>query len=210
MAPKVKEALSWLSEAAETAAGWATVVLIAYALLFMDLNGNGRLVDTFSAAAREALGLAPAPKAVAVQTRVVPVRPVDEAKVAQDRMFAIPEEPQQEIRVPVAANDQPRPEQMTDAPADASAGKDWRKHLSTKLRTFTVYGRGDETSSASASAANAPASASGAGAVPAPTPAASGSAARLGSSAPAVARPGVSSRVSRVGEAPADSVRNFR
>lgn len=208
MAPKVKEALSWLSEAAETAAGWATVALIAYALLFMDLNGNGRLVDTFSAAAREALGLAPAPKPVAVQTRVVPVRPVDEAKVAQDRMFALPEESQQEIRVPVAANDQPRPETLTDAPADASAGKDWRKHLSTQLRTFTVYGRGEQSSSASASATNAAPGSAPSAAVP--TPAAPGSAARLGSATPAVARPGVSSRASRVGAEPADSVRNFR
>ncbi|MBI3564157.1 MAG: hypothetical protein HY079_03060 [Elusimicrobia bacterium] len=209
MAPKVKEALSWVSEAVETAAGWAVVFVIAYALLFMDFNGNGRLVDTFKAAAREALGMAPAPRQVAVRTRVVPVRPVDEARVAQDRMFAIPEVADQEIRVPVAAADQPRPsEQITDAPADASAGGDWRKHLSTKLRTFTVYGRGETTSSASAAVQDAPASA--AAKASAPTPAAPGSAARLGASTPPAARPGVSSRVSRVGEAPADSVRNFR
>lgn len=209
MASKVKEALSWLSEAAETAAGWAAVFVIAYALLFMDLNGNGRLVDTFRAAAREALGTAPAPRVVAVQTRVVPVRPVDEAKVAQDRMFALPEVDDREIRVPVAAADQPRPpEQLTDAPADASAGADWRRHLSTKLRTFTVYGRGETPSIVGGAPANTPTAAAAKAA--APTPSVPGSAYRLGASAPAQARPGVSSRVVKVGDAPADSVRNFR
>ncbi len=211
MAPKVKEALNWATEAVETACGWAAAVVLVYAVLFMDFNGNGRLIDSIKGAAQEALGAAPAPRPVAVQTRVVPVRPVDEEKVAQDRMLTLPEVANEEIRVPVAAADQPRPaEQMTDAPADAGAKGDWRKHLTTSLRSFTVYGRGEQTSSASASATSAVKGAAVKASAAAPTQAVAASAFRQGLSAPAQARPGVSDHVVRVGDAPADGVRNFR
>jgi hypothetical protein len=209
MAPKVKEAVDWAKEAVETACGWAAVVVVAYALLFMDFNGNGRLIDSIKGAAQEAMGVAPAPRPVALRTRVVPVRPVDEAKVAQDRMFAIPEVANEEIRVPVVAADQPRvADEMTDAPADTNAKGDWRKHLTSSLRSFTVYGRGDQSSSASASASKGTAATKVS--APAPTAAVAVSAFSQGSSTPAQARPGVSDHVSRVGEAPADGVRNFR
>lgn len=210
MAPKVKEAMSWAKEAVETACGWAAVVVVAYALLFMDFQGNGRLIDSIKGAAQEAMGVAPAPRPVALRTRIVPVRPIDEARVAQDRMFAIPEVANEEIRVPVVAADQPRvADELTDAPADASAKGDWRKHLTTSLRSFTVYGRGEQSSSASASASAGKPAATRVSA-PAPTAAVASSAFSQGSSTPAQARPGVSDHVSRVGEAPADGVRNFR
>lgn len=212
MAPKVKEAMSWASEAIETACGWAVAALALYAILFVDLNGNGRLIDTVQAAAREALGMAPAPRPVAVQTRVVPVRPVDEAKLAQDRMLTIPDVPEHEIAVPVVAANQPSPaETITDAPADPGAGKSWRKHLTGSLRSFTVYGRGEQASVTSAAAPAAGGSASGkAAASAAPTPAVAMSAYHQASvSAPAQARPGVSDHVVRVGET-SDGVRNFR
>jgi len=207
MAPKVREAMSWASEAVETACGWALAALAVYAVLFVDFNGNGRLIDSIRGAAREAVGEAPAPRPAALRTRVVPVRPVDEAKVAQDRMLTLPEVADQEIRVPVAAADQPA-ETITDAPADPRAGKDWRKHLTTSLRKFTVYGRGEQTSSASASvssASGATARASGA----APTAAVAASAYRQGAAFPAQARPGVSDHVVKV-DGTSDNVRNFR
>lgn len=212
MAPKVKaavgEAASWLSEALETAAGWALIVVAAYGLLFVDLTGNGRLWDALRGAIQENAQLPPPAKNMAVEMHVVPVRPPDEAVKAQNHMLLVPEEPEKEISVPVAAAVQPaRPEALTDAPADARAsGKDWKKHLTSRLRTFTVYGEGEEHSSASASNGASAASRSVA-ASPVPTPATADSAYKAG--AAASARPGISSRVTPVSNGAADSVRNF-
>lgn len=202
MAPKVKEAMSWASDAIETAAGWAIVFVALYGLLFVDMTGNGRLWDAIRGVAQDSLP-AKSPGNVAVQMRRVPARPPDSETKAQNRMLLVPEVSDTEIAVAVAA---PQPEQMTDAPADAYAGKDWRVHLKGEMRKFSVYGKGEERSSASASA---PAGAARAAvAVSAPTPAAAVSAYRAG--AAAEARPGIGDHVTRVSNGASDGVRNFR
>ena len=150
MAPKVKAAFGVLSDAIETACGWAFGAVAIYALLFVNMTGNGTLWDSMRGVIMDQ-SVAP-PKAAAVQTRVVPVRPVDSMAVAQNRMLMVPSEPTSEFSVPVLAADQPRAaDQITDAPADAKAGKSWKKHLNGSLRTFTVYGEGEQRSSASTS-----------------------------------------------------------
>jgi hypothetical protein len=134
---------------------------------------------------------------------------------AQNRMLMVPGEPEKEFSVPVvAANQAGRAAgQITDAPADSSkTGKDWRKHLDGSLRKFTVYGNGDQHSSASTSAGSSAQGSSGASsgravAAQAATPAVAASAYHVGITAEA--RPGVTDHVSQVGDA-TDGVRNFR
>jgi hypothetical protein len=206
MAPKVKEAMSWASEAVETAFGWAFIACALYTILFVNFTGNGTLWDSMRGVARDSV---PAKtRDTAVQVRVVPVRPPDLAQKAQNRMLMIPEVPDQEIKVPVMAGSQFRADdRMTDAPADGKAGKTWKKRLVGSLRTFTVYGRGEQTSSASASVGEAPAPANR-GSAPAPTYAAEESAYRVG--AAATARPGISDHITPVTSGASDGVRNFR
>jgi hypothetical protein len=212
MAPKVKEAMGVLSGVIETACGWAFVAVALYAMLFVNMTGNGTLYDAARSMALEAAGL-PNPKKVDVQRRVVPVRPVDSISAEQNRMLMVPGEPEKEFAVTVAAPQQPRAaEQITDAPADASAGTNWQKHLNGSLRSFTVYGNGDQRSSASASAGSA-SGAPAAAHAPAPvvasaTPATSGSAYHAGITAEA--RPGVSDHVSAINSGAGDGVNNFR
>jgi hypothetical protein len=215
MAPKIKEAMGVLSGAVETACGWAFIAVAFYALLFVNMTGNGTLYDAARSMVLDAAGL-PNPKKVDVQRRVVPVRPINSITAEQNRMLMVPGEPDKEFVVTVAASQQPvRPaEQITDAPADATAGTNWQKHLNGSLRTFTVYGNGDQTSSASASAGSAK-GASGAARASAPatsvaaaTPATSGSAFHAGITAEA--RPGVSDHVSAVNSGAGDGVNNFR
>lgn len=213
MAPKVKEAMGVMSDALETACGWAFVAVALYALLFVNMTGNGTLWDSMRGVFMDAS--VAAPKAAAVQVRVVPVRPVDAMAVAQNRMLMVPGEPEKEFAVPVVASQQAavRPaDQITDAPTDGKTG-DWHKHLNGSLRTFTVYGEGEQHSSASAGGAASAASGSTgassarpAAAIPA-TPAVAASAYHAGISAEA--RPGVTDHVSQVGDS-TDGVRNFR
>jgi hypothetical protein len=215
MAPKAKAALGAMSDALETACGWAFCAVALYALLFLNLTGNGALWESLRAVVLDA---APAEMSMnaAVQTRVVPVRPPgadDKAVKAQDRMLLIPSEPEHEFKVPVVAQQQGGrgPDQITDAPADATAGRDWHKHLNGSLRTFTVYGNGDQPSVASASAGSAKNSTGSApvrAAAPAPTPATAVSAYHAGLTA--AARPGVTDHVSQVDAGTADGVQNFR
>jgi hypothetical protein len=211
MAPKVKEAMGVMSDALETACGWAFVAVALYALLFVNMTGNGTLWDSMRGVFMDA-SIAP-PKDAAVQVRTVPVRPVDSMTVAQNRMLMVPGEPEKEFTVPVLAADQPRAAgQITDAPSDGKTGKDWRKHLDGSLRKFTVYGAGEQHSSASTSAGAAQgssgASSGHAVAIQAATPAVAASAYHAGITAEA--RPGVTDHVSQVGEGTGDGVRNFR
>ena len=214
MAPKVKEAMGVMSDALETACGWAFVVVAIYALLFVNMTGNGTLWESMRGVLMDA-SVAP-PKDAAVQVRVVPVRPVDAMTVAQNRMLMVPGEPEKEFSVPVLAANQPgrAAGQITDAPSDGKTGKDWRKHLDGSLRKFTVYGAGEQHSSASTSAGPAAKSSSGSGApavrvaAPVATPAVAASAYHAGITAEA--RPGVTDHVSQVGESSGDGVRNFR
>jgi hypothetical protein len=81
------------------------------------------------------------------------------------------------------------------------------------LRTFTVYGEGDQHSSASMSsggsaASGGPSSVRAAEAAPMPTPATPNSAYRAGIAAES--RPGVTDHVSQVNVGAADGVNNFR
>jgi hypothetical protein len=196
MAPGAKQAMS---DALKTACGWAFCVVALYALLFANVSGNGALWDSLRGIIRD---VEPAPVSMsAAVTLTAPARPEATAAKAQDRMLMISDQLAQQQ--PARAVDQ-----ITDAPADAKAGKDWRMHLTTTLRKFTIYGDGEQRSSASISAAPAHA-ASGTSSVPAaPTPATSFSAYRAGVSAEA--RPGVSDRVAPMDTAASDGVRNFR
>jgi len=192
---KIKEAARWFSDAVETACGWALLALVLYALFFVDLTGQGSAWVALRGVAHE----------------VVPVERVSllqrEDSIGRDRMLIA--SGGQEEAAPAAAQVRPAAA-LTDAPAERAATGDWKAHLTGKLRSFSVYGRGEQTSSASVSAAPAYSasreSASPAGAV-APTASVPGSAYRAGVAAPA--RPGISTRVSRVASGPADSVRNF-
>jgi hypothetical protein len=214
MAPKVKEAMGVVSDVLETACGWAICAVALYSILFVNMTGNGTLWDAIRGVVMEAPAAAPK-RDVAVQTRVVPARPVDAAAKAQNHMLLIPDEPEKEFSVPVLAAQQPAraADQITDAPADAKAGADWRKHLNGSLRTFTVYGDGDQarvTSSGAASSGKASVVAAPSAVrtvAVAATPATAASPYRAGMAAEA--RPGISDHVSRVGDA-ADGVNNFR
>ena len=200
-----------LSDVIETAAGWAIAAVAIYGLLFVDLTGNGRLWDALRGVAQDSVAVNAA-KNGAVQMRAVPVRPPDLDVKAQNHMLVMPEVPDQEIQVPVYASAQTGAgEQLTDSPADTHAGKNWHKHLNGEMRKFTVYGKGEERSSASASVGSAPA----ASAAPtrtvtasAPTPSVAVSAYNAG--AAAEARPGISDHVMHVSDGAKDGVRNIR
>ena len=201
-----------LSDAFETACGWALCVVALYALLFANISGNGTLWDSLRGVFTDKA--IPVPMNAAVEMRVVPMRPVDKMVTAQNRMLMVPDEPEKEFSVPVLAPQQQparAADQITDAPADAKAGKDWRKHLTTSFRTFTTYGYGEQLGSASASVSPAQGASKGtlvrAAATPA-TPATAVSAYRAGVAAQA--RPGVSTHVSQLGAGASDGVRNIR
>ena len=150
-------------------------------------------------------------------TLAAPTRAGGTGGKVQDRILMIPDAPEKELPAPIVAqrtelSPARTADKITDAPADAKVGKDWRMHLTSTLRKFTIYGGGEQRAFASVSAAPihgppAPPSVS-TPAVPAPTPATSFSAYRAGASAEA--RPGVSSRVAPVDTGAGDGVRNFR
>ncbi len=199
------------NEAIETACGLAVIVVVSYVILFADFSGNGRLIDSARGAVQEALGVTPDPGPVPVRARIVPVRPEDEREM-YNRMLAVPDVGDKDIRVSVVAADQPRPlEPVAEVSTGGAAGpgKDWRKHLSTRLRSVTVYGRGEQAGFTSAAGFSGNRGGISNAAVSVPTPAAADSAFSRGAAAPAQARPGVSDHVVRAG-APADGVRNFR
>jgi hypothetical protein len=212
MAPRVKIAMGVMSDVLETACGWAFIAVALYAMLFLNLTGNGTLWDSLRGVVADA-GPAPILQRSRVVTRVVPVRPLDDLEVktrAQNRMLLIPNEPEKEFKVPVLAQPQSGrgADQFTDAPADAGAGTNWQKHLTGSLRTFTVYGNGEQRGSASASAGAGPGAPTVHAAAPAATAAADVSAYHAGLAA--AARPGVSDHVSHVDGGAGDGVRNFR
>lgn len=208
MKDKVKIAWEWTAEAVETACGWALFAALAYGAMFVDVLGRGSLWN--SAKALVAESRQPASTVPLEFTRVrVPARASalsdrerTERAIAEDRiLFALePQDSDKTIEVVVAA---PRVREMVDTPADPQAGTTWHKKLKGKMRTFTVYGDGEQSSSASASvSAGVPAAA------PESIAAAPVSAYKAG--AASEARPGILGRVSRVSAGPADSVRNIR
>ncbi|MDE2491553.1 MAG: hypothetical protein KGM24_11955 [Elusimicrobia bacterium] len=211
MTRKVKTAAEWLSEAIETACGWALGATLIYALLFTNLSGNGRLWDAMKGYLQDQEAQATAPRRVVTTiARVVPPATGDELAREQDRMLFVPEAPNKPVVVAALAAHQPRPSAaLTDAPADkgASAGSNWEVHLKGSLPAFSIYGDGEQRSSAVARVGSysAPAAAE---AVAAPTPSVAGSAYRSGFAA--AARPGIGDHVSNVSGGISDGVRNFK
>lgn len=209
MTAKVKSVLTVASEALETAAGYALVAVGLYAAIFVDMTGGGSLWKTMHSlheTAQEGLESPNATRVIKVPTQVVA------EKVHEDRMLAVFDEPEQTGTVaavypaPDAAGQRPSAA-MTDSPADPRSGKTWRRSLKGELRSFTVYGNGEQTTSASMSVAGG--AAAHATAVSAPAVAAvEGSAARAETAA--AARPGMSSRLSRGALSESDSSRNIR
>lgn len=190
------EAAGWTTEALETACGWALCAGLAYAVLFVDIGGRGALWPHLRAIWSEGRAAPAAASSGAV--RVITLS--REERRDDSFRYLRAEAP----RVAVVAV-QERPESaLNDGPADPAAAGDWKRPLQGELRRFTVYGEGDESSSASLSARRAPEPAAQA----AFAAAAPQSAYRQG--ARAAARPAVGARARAVGQNGADSVRNFR
>jgi hypothetical protein len=208
MTAKVRSVLSIAAEALETAAGYALIAVGIYAVLFVDLTGGGSLWKTMrhiKATSQEGLE---SPNA----TRVikVPTQPIV-AKAHEDRMLAVFDEAPPEgsvtalYRAPEATGLRPSAA-FTDTPADPNSGKTWKRGIQGSLRNFTVYGKGDQTTSATMSGVSAPAPAAP---VVAHTPAsAEGSPARAETAA--ASRPGVGSHLSRGALSASDASRNIR
>lgn len=207
MTAKVKSVLTVASEAVETAAGYALVAVGLYAAIFVDMTGGGSLWKTMHSlqeTAHEGVESPNATRVIKVPTQVVA------EKVHEDRMLAVFDEPEQTgtvaavYQAPEATAQRPSAA-MTDSPADPQSGRTWKRSLKGELRNFTVYGKGEETTSA-ATASGAPAYAAPA-AAHAPA-AVEGSAARTETAA--AARPGMGSRLSRGALSESDSSRNIR
>ena len=196
----------WL-EAVETVSGWAFLVLGLYALLFVDLSGNGRVWDAVKGVVQDAMPVAP--QTIAIHTVHLDERFVDPLDKDQNKMLMLQSGYDKEISINVLDENQPRSAAaMIDAPSDKNSTKDWKKHLRGKLRRFIVYGAGESTTSSSVSVdARTAASGAVAGPAVAPEPAVEASPAQTGASAEA--RPGISSRVRWVSNGASDSVRNF-
>jgi hypothetical protein len=188
-----REAADWTSEALETACGWALYVAIAYAVFFVDFTGRGPVWSHVASMWREGR---PAPAVAKHEgVRVIKLGAPSEKRddgvglVAQlDYKYLTGQ--REEEKAVVGVNHDRRVE-MTDAPADleASSKKDWKRSLQGELRTFAVYGNGEQTSSANAAV---PQSAYAAGA-DSPT-----------------ARPAISGRARALSQNGSDSVRNFK
>lgn len=207
MTAKVKSALTVVSEALETAAGYALVAVSLYAVVFVDMTGGGSLWQTlrhYQATAQEGLESPNATRVIKVPTQAF------EAKVHEDRMLAVFDEPEPDkvaavFQAPEKAGQRPEAA-FTDVPADPKSGKTWKRGLKGELRNFTVYGKGDQTTSATMTLAAAPAPADDSPAYSAAS--APGSAARAPTEA--AARPGVGSRMSRGALAASETTRNLR
>ena len=207
MTAKVKSVLSVAGDAVETAAGYALLAVGIYAAIFVDLTGGGSLWNTMrhmQAASQESIASPNATRVVKVPTQAV------EEKVHEDRILAVfDSEPASETVAavyPSADESGQRPSAaFTDTPADPTSGKTWKKSLRGELRHFTVYGKGEQTTSAAASGGSARSTSSG---EQRPVVAVEGSAAHAETAA--AARPGVGSRMSRGALSASDSSRNVR
>lgn len=206
MTAKAKSVLSVLSDAVETAAGYALVAVGLYSAIFVDMTGGGSLWNNMRHIKEDqALESPNATRIIKVPTQAAGEKP------HEDRILAVFDEPAKSGDVaalypaPEAAPSRPSAA-MTDTPADPGAGKEWKRSLKGELRTFTVYGRGDQTSSASA--------AKGAVAVAAAEPtqvrAASESAAVAASGAATASRPGMGSHLSHGSLSGSETTRNVR
>lgn len=206
MTAKVKSVLTVVSEAVETAAGYALVAVGIYAALFVDMTGGGSLWNTlrhFQETSREGIESPNATRVIKVPTQVV------EQKVHEDRMLAVFDDapPATEVaavyEAPESASSRPSAA-FTDTPADPKSGKTWKKGIKGELRNFTVYGKGDQTTTAAMTLGPSVRDDSPSVAAAAAT----GSAARANTEA--AARPGVGSRLSRGALAASETSRNVR
>jgi hypothetical protein len=205
----LREAVDWSSEALETACGWALYLAIAYAILFVDVTGRGNLWSNVASMWKEGT---PPPAAIKhdgpvrlVKLGAEPENRDDGTGYARFHYDYLSDKAGSEtVMVPV----EEKPAEMTDAPADASpaAKQDWRRGINGKLRTFTVYGDGEQSTSASAGGA-APARAQQQQAQ-AYAAAAPDSAYRAG--AGTASRPAIGTRARGLSSGGDDSVRNFR
>jgi hypothetical protein len=207
-----REAADWTSEALETACGWALYVAIAYAVFFVDFTGRGPVWSHVASMWREGR---PAPAVAKHEgVRVIKLGAPSEKRddgvglVAQlDYKYLTGQ--REEEKAVVGVNHDRRVE-MTDAPADleASSKKDWKRSLQGELRTFAVYGNGEQTSSASSggqAAYKAPAREQALAA----NAAVPQSAYAAGADSP-TARPAISGRARALSQNGSDSVRNFK
>lgn len=203
--PTLKSALAGACEVLETSAGYALVAVAIYAVIFIDITGGGCLWDTVGhlrASSQEEVESADAIRVIKVHT------PAVADKVSEDRILAVFDAapPEGAVAAVYQAPDAlMRPSErpaaaFTDVPADPKSGKAWKIGLQSELRHFTVYGRGEQTTSVSKSgggvsvrAANAPAT---------------GLAARAKTEP--VARPGVGSRLSSGALSASGASRNAR
>lgn len=202
MAAKVKSFLSSASEIIETAAGWALLAAGAYSILFVDITGGGSLWNSLRGIKGHSAERIPA------SYQVVKVDPrAKEGPSDQDRILTAFEEPATEpVKASVPAPDSTvRPaDTLTDSPADPSAAdKDWKRSIKGELRSFTVYGRGEQAS-VSATMAEVPAQ------TQQPILATANSPAVKGLTSGAAARPGTGTRVRAAATAAPDGVRNIR
>jgi len=194
-----------LSKIIEIVCGWALGGGIVYVLFFVDLTGGGSLYAGLRQIILEET--ATEVESAPVKGYILPARTIDEQRKAEDRMLMVPQAPEQQTMVLVENPSRPKAA-MTDAPTDKSAGKDWRPHISGQLRTFSVYGNGEESVAGAAGAARA-ASPAGASVRAAATPTVPESAYHA-AGADAMPRPGIGDHVTRVANTSNDSLNNFR
>lgn len=200
MVTQVRSVLSALSDALETACGWALIAAGFSALLFIDVTGGGSLWSALGGL--NAHAQAP-PESPAAHDTIPTVEKASAVQFQEDRLLVVPDA--DSTRSQTDVSDLPTDPTVSDLPADPKASESWMRSLQGRLRSFTIYGEGEQTTSAVAQTQGV---ARPAAAAPAAIVAAPGSAAQAGSAA--AVRPGVSSRIRRAVAAQSDSVRNIR
>jgi hypothetical protein len=205
MTAKEKSVLSFAGEAIETAAGYALIAVALYAALFVDFTGGGSLWKTMGylhEGAQEGLESPNATRVIKVATQA------PEEKSHEDRILAVFDTgPKEQVaaavyQAPDATNQRPSAA-LTDTPADPKAGKSWKRGLTGELRNFTVYGAGQQTTSASQPQTSAVGQTGSVSVKAASAPQRSADAA-------VVARPGLGARMSSGAMASSDVSRNIR
>ena len=203
---KGRSFMSALSDSLETAAGWAIAAILLYAIVFMDITGNGSLWSAARGLTEDKLK----EKSFQVVTPASKEERGSAILVAGGLTAPVPE-PAKAALAPAAAPPAPaRPEAaMTDSPADpdAAQGDSWKPKLKGDLRKFTVYGKGEQRSVTSAAPSGGVSAGAAAYSKPAGFPAAVDSPASR--SAGARARPGLSTRVQSSSDG-GSSVRNLK
>ncbi len=204
MTAKAKSVLGVLSEAVETAAGYALVAVGLYAVIFVDMTGGGSLWNNMRHIKEDQALESPN----ATRIIKVPVQATEE-KQHEDRILAVFDEPNKSGEVaalyPTPESTPTRPSAaMTDTPAEPTAGKTWKRSLKGEMRTFTVYGKGEQTSAASSKGGVSTQ------AEPTQVQAVSESAAVAASAAPTASRPGMGGHLSHGSLSGSETTRNIR